>query len=54
MGLLPAGRRASWYDPGSFWTGEYYNENVHKNHVYHHEYVITRDELPNLATYPLD
>jgi hypothetical protein len=22
MGLLPAGRRASWYDPGSFWSGD--------------------------------
>ena len=22
MGLLPSGRRASWYDPGSFWSGD--------------------------------
>jgi hypothetical protein len=22
MGLLPAGRRPSWYDPGSFWSGD--------------------------------
>lgn len=22
MGLLPAGRRASWYDPGRFWSGD--------------------------------
>jgi hypothetical protein len=22
MGLLPQGRRASWYDPGSFWSGD--------------------------------
>jgi hypothetical protein len=22
MGLLPEGRRASWYDPGSFWSGD--------------------------------
>ena len=22
MGLLPAGRRAGWYDPGKFWSGD--------------------------------
>ncbi|MEP6696185.1 MAG: hypothetical protein ABJA34_04810 [Pseudonocardiales bacterium] len=22
MGLLPSGRRASWYDPGRFWSGD--------------------------------
>ncbi|MEO7981679.1 MAG: hypothetical protein ABI807_12420 [Sporichthyaceae bacterium] len=22
MGLLPVGRRAGWYDPGSFWSGD--------------------------------
>ena len=22
MGLLPAGRRPGWYDPGSFWSGD--------------------------------
>ncbi|MDQ1674515.1 MAG: hypothetical protein QOC98_3077, partial [Frankiaceae bacterium] len=22
MGLLPAGRRPNWYDPGSFWSGD--------------------------------
>ena len=22
MGLLPSGRRPSWYDPGSFWSGD--------------------------------
>jgi hypothetical protein len=22
MGLLPAGRRATWYDPGRFWSGD--------------------------------
>jgi hypothetical protein len=22
MGLLPAGRPASWYDPGRFWSGD--------------------------------
>src|SRR5690606_10798236 len=22
MGLLPAGRRPSWYDPGRFWSGD--------------------------------
>ncbi|MFE2753616.1 hypothetical protein ACFXGA_16640 [Actinosynnema sp. NPDC059335] len=22
MGLLPAGRRANWYDPGRFWSGD--------------------------------
>ncbi len=31
---------------GNFWTGEYYNTNAHKTHVYNHEYVITLDELP--------
>lgn len=31
----------------NFWTGEYYNTNAHKIHVYNHERVITLDELPN-------
>ncbi|MDQ2076404.1 glycosyl hydrolase [Marinimicrobium sp. ABcell2] len=31
----------------NFWTGEYYNENDHKIHVYHHELVITLDQLPD-------
>ncbi len=31
----------------NFWTGEYYNTNAHKNHVYNHDLVITRDELPS-------
>jgi len=22
MGLLPSGRRANWYDPGRFWSGD--------------------------------
>jgi hypothetical protein len=22
MGLLPGGRRPSWYDPGRFWSGD--------------------------------
>ncbi|MEV0562790.1 hypothetical protein [Dactylosporangium sp. NPDC050588] len=22
MGLLPKGRRANWYDPGKFWSGD--------------------------------
>jgi hypothetical protein len=22
MGLLPSGRRPSWYDPGRFWSGD--------------------------------
>ena len=30
----------------NFWTGEYYNTNAHKRHVYNHERVITLDELP--------
>ncbi len=30
----------------NFWTGEYYNTNEHKVHVYQHENVITLDELP--------
>lgn len=30
----------------NFWTGEYYNTNAHKMHVYNHENVITLDELP--------
>ncbi|WP_417750319.1 glycosyl hydrolase [Saccharophagus degradans] len=31
----------------NFWTGEYYNSNAHKQHVYNHELVITLDELPS-------
>ena len=31
---------------GNFWTGEYYNTNDHKVHVYNHNLVITLDELP--------
>ena len=31
----------------NFWTGEYYNTNAHKVHVYNHDLVITLDELPN-------
>jgi mannan endo-1,4-beta-mannosidase len=31
----------------NFWTGEYYNTNAHKVHVYNHERVLTLDELPN-------
>lgn len=31
----------------NFWTGEYYNTNAHKNHVYNHARVITLDELPS-------
>ncbi|MGL1957763.1 MAG: glycosyl hydrolase [Colwellia sp.] len=31
----------------NFWTGEYYNTNSHKQHVYDHESVITLDELPD-------
>lgn len=31
----------------NFWTGEYYNTNAHKRHVYTHERVITLDELPD-------
>ena len=30
----------------NFWTGEYFNTNAHKRHVYNHERVITLDELP--------
>lgn len=30
----------------NFWTGEYFNTNAHKNHVYNHDLVITLDELP--------
>ncbi|WP_049723222.1 glycosyl hydrolase [Gilvimarinus polysaccharolyticus] len=31
----------------NFWTGEYYNTDAHKKHVYNHERVITLDELPS-------
>ncbi len=31
----------------NFWTGEYYNTNAHKRHVYNHDLVITLDELPD-------
>lgn len=30
----------------NFWTGEYFNSNAHKVHVYNHDLVITLDELP--------
>ncbi|WP_232301128.1 glycosyl hydrolase [Gilvimarinus agarilyticus] len=30
----------------NFWTGEYYNTDAHKRHVYGHEQVVTLDELP--------
>ena len=33
-------------DKGNFWTGEHYNSNAHKAHVYNHVKVITLDELP--------
>jgi mannan endo-1,4-beta-mannosidase len=41
-------------DSGNFWTGETHNTNAHKNHVYHHDLVITLDELPDLTTYRLE
>lgn len=31
----------------NFWTGEYYNTDAHKLHVYTHDLVITLDELPD-------
>lgn len=31
----------------NFWTGEHYNTNAHKTHVYNHNLVITLDELPS-------
>ncbi|BCE03372.1 glycosyl hydrolase [Marinicellulosiphila megalodicopiae] len=31
----------------NFWTGEHYNTNAHKQHIYNHDLVITLDELPN-------
>ena len=34
-------------DSNNFWTGEYFNTNAHKNHVYNHSNVITLDELPS-------
>jgi mannan endo-1,4-beta-mannosidase len=34
-------------DANNFWTGEYYNTNVHKTKVYNHANVITLDELPD-------
>src|SRR5690554_1321099 len=30
----------------NFWTGEYFNTNAHKIHVYNHDLVITLDDLP--------
>ena len=32
--------------PNNFWTGEHYNTQAHKRHVYEHNRVITLDELP--------
>lgn len=31
----------------NFWTGEYYNTNIHKTKVYGHDNVVTLDELPS-------
>lgn len=31
----------------NFWSGEYYNTQSHKQHVYDHQNVITLDELPD-------
>ncbi|KAJ9464919.1 Mannan endo-1 [Diplonema papillatum] len=31
----------------NFWTGEFYNTNAHKKHVYTHDLVVTLDELPS-------
>ncbi len=36
-------------DSSNFWTGEYYNTQAHKEHVYQHEKVITLDELPDFS-----
>ncbi|MDR2743043.1 MAG: glycoside hydrolase family 26 protein [Treponema sp.] len=35
----------------NFWTGEYHNTGAHKNKVYHHDLVITLDELPDISGY---
>lgn len=32
--------------PDNFWTGEYYNSNAHKKHVYSHPNIVTLDDLP--------
>jgi mannan endo-1,4-beta-mannosidase len=31
----------------NYWTGEYYNTNIHKTKVYNHDNVITLEELPD-------
>jgi len=31
----------------NFWTGEHYNTQAHKQHVYNHPNVITLDDLPS-------
>lgn len=33
--------------PDNFWTGEHYNTDAHKKYIYHHELVVTLDELPS-------
>jgi mannan endo-1,4-beta-mannosidase len=38
-------------DENNFWTGEYHNTQAHKSKVYHHDRVITLDELPDLSGY---
>jgi mannan endo-1,4-beta-mannosidase len=38
-------------DANNFWTGEHHNAQSHKNKVYHHELVVTLDELPDLTEY---
>jgi mannan endo-1,4-beta-mannosidase len=39
------------YHSDNFWLGEFHNTAAHKTKVYHHDYVITLDELPDLTAY---
>ncbi|GAB6089830.1 glycosyl hydrolase [Spirochaeta dissipatitropha] len=43
--------RSTNTDSNNFWSGEWHNDQQHKQHVYNHELVITRDDLPELSSY---
>jgi mannan endo-1,4-beta-mannosidase len=48
------GDKAGVTSPRNQWSGEYFNTQAHKMHVYHHPNIITLDKLPDLTKYRLD
>jgi mannan endo-1,4-beta-mannosidase len=46
----------TWNDSSTngFWSGEEFNTQAHKEHVYNHDLVITLDELPDITKYRLE